>query len=91
MCGGGGRGGGGGGEGDSYKLHPRLVFRWCWFFVVDFCPIERRCYSGLQKVVGSISEETLDPRRAVSPGDGSGWGMEIHCFCEFGNGICIFL
>ena len=24
-------------------------------------------------------------------GDGSDWGKEIQCFCEYGNGNCIFI
>lgn len=37
---------------------------------------------GVCEVVGSISEETLDHRGTVSPGDGLDWEEEIPCFCE---------
>ena len=66
---------GGRGRGGSYNPHPRLAFRWCWFFVVDFCPIDVDATLVFRKWWGSISEETLDPRKDVNPGDGSGWGM----------------
>ena len=41
------------------------------------------------EVVGSISEETLNQRGPLSPGDGSDWEKEIHCFNVYFI-LCVF-